>query len=79
MNETVIVANSFETKTAPAMGKFERYLTLWVALCFIAGIALGQVIPAVFRAIGAATVQFNSYAAGLIVLATAPCTARVLV
>jgi hypothetical protein len=33
MNETVIVANSFETKTAPAMGKFERYLTLWVALC----------------------------------------------
>ena len=45
MSETVIVANNAETKTAPAMGKFERYLTLWVALCFIAGIALGQVIP----------------------------------
>ena len=56
MSETVIVANNSETKTAPAMGKFERYLTLWVALCFIATIALGQVIPAVFRAIGAATV-----------------------
>jgi ACR3 family arsenite transporter len=32
------------------------YLTLWVALCIIAGIGLGQAIPAVFRAIGAATV-----------------------
>ena len=45
MNETVIVANSFETKTAPAMGKFERYLTLWVALCIIVGIGLGQLMP----------------------------------
>ena len=38
------------------MGLFERYLTLWVALCIIAGIALGQAVPAVFHAIGAATV-----------------------
>lgn len=41
---------------APAMGLFERYLTLWVALCIVAGIVLGQLTPAVFRAIGAATV-----------------------
>ena len=32
------------------------YLTLWVALCIIAGIVLGQTMPAVFHAIGAATV-----------------------
>ncbi|MGC1864047.1 MAG: ACR3 family arsenite efflux transporter [Methylocystis sp.] len=38
------------------MGVFERFLTLWVALCIIAGIVLGQTMPAVFRAIGAATV-----------------------
>ncbi|MGA8172372.1 MAG: ACR3 family arsenite efflux transporter [Methylocystis sp.] len=38
------------------MGLFERYLTLWVALCIVAGIALGQAVPAVFHAIGAATV-----------------------
>ena len=44
------------TAKAPAMNLFERYLTLWVALCIIAGIALGQAVPAVFRAIGAATV-----------------------
>ncbi len=41
---------------APAMGLFERYLTLWVALCIIAGIALGQAVPGVFHAIGTATV-----------------------
>jgi arsenite transporter len=32
----------------------ERYLTLWVALCIVAGIALGHVMPAAFQAIGAA-------------------------
>ena len=30
---------------APSMGVFERYLTLWVALCIVAGIALGQLLP----------------------------------
>jgi len=34
------------------MNLFERYLTLWVALCILAGIALGQVFPGLFRAIG---------------------------
>lgn len=41
---------------APAMGAFERYLTLWVALCIIAGIVLGHVVPAPFQMLGAATV-----------------------
>ncbi|PYF10732.1 hypothetical protein C8J30_104211 [Rhodobacter viridis] len=35
------------------MSLFERYLTLWVALCIGAGIALGQLFPSVFRVIGA--------------------------
>ncbi|AJP47586.1 arsenic transporter [Rugosibacter aromaticivorans] len=34
------------------MRVFERYLTLWVALCIVTGIALGQGLPDVFRAIG---------------------------
>ncbi|OIQ89366.1 sodium bile acid symporter family protein [mine drainage metagenome] len=34
------------------MGFFERFLTLWVALCIVAGVALGQVFPAPFEAIG---------------------------
>lgn len=29
------------------IGFFERYLTIWVALCIIAGIAIGQWIPAI--------------------------------
>ncbi len=38
------------------MSTFERYLTLWVALCIVVGIALGHVMPGVFHAIGAAEV-----------------------
>lgn len=34
------------------MGVFERYLTVWVALCIVIGIALGQFLPGAFRAIG---------------------------
>jgi ACR3 family arsenite transporter len=36
----------------PAIGFFERWLTLWVALCIVAGIALGQLAPAPFQALG---------------------------
>jgi ACR3 family arsenite transporter len=35
-----------------AMSVFERYLTVWVFLCIVAGIALGQTLPGVFQAIG---------------------------
>jgi ACR3 family arsenite transporter len=38
------------------MSTFERYLTLWVALCIVAGIALGHVVPGFFHAVGAAEV-----------------------
>lgn len=43
--------------TAPArpsasLGIFERYLTLWVALCIVAGIVLGGIAPAPFRLLG---------------------------
>lgn len=38
------------------MSTFERYLTVWVGLCIIAGIALGQIMPGVFHAIGAAEI-----------------------
>ena len=38
------------------MSTFKRYLTLWVALCIVAGIALGHVLPGAFHAIGAAEI-----------------------
>ncbi|MCA8097344.1 ACR3 family arsenite efflux transporter [Burkholderia contaminans] len=31
---------------------FERYLTVWVALCIVAGIVFGQALPGLFQAIG---------------------------
>lgn len=34
------------------MSVFERYLTVWVFLCIVTGIALGQFLPGVFQAIG---------------------------
>lgn len=39
------------TVAAPtsAIGFFERYLTVWVALCIVAGIMLGKIFPAQFQ------------------------------
>jgi ACR3 family arsenite transporter len=34
------------------MNPFERYLTLWVALCIVTGVVLGQFFPGLFQAIG---------------------------
>ncbi|MFZ9053511.1 MAG: ACR3 family arsenite efflux transporter [Woeseiaceae bacterium] len=34
------------------MGTFERYLTVWVFVCIIAGIGLGQTFPDTFQAVG---------------------------
>ncbi len=38
------------------MSTFERYLTVWVALCIIVGIALGHFFPSVFHVIGSAEI-----------------------
>ena len=35
----------------PAISTFERYLTVWVFLCIIVGIGLGQMLPGVFQSI----------------------------
>lgn len=36
------------------MSVLERHLTIWVALCILAGIALGHFLPGLFRTIGTA-------------------------
>jgi ACR3 family arsenite transporter len=38
--------------TGSGMGFFERYLTVWVFLCIVAGITLGSLLPAPFQFIG---------------------------
>jgi ACR3 family arsenite transporter len=69
MSEAIVTAPG----KAPSMGTFERYLTLWVALCIIVGIGLGQFVPGVFHALGTATVaQINLPVAGLVWLMVIP-------
>jgi ACR3 family arsenite transporter len=55
------------------MSTFERYLTLWVALCIVAGVALGHFMPGVFHVIGVAEVaKVNLPVAALIWLMIVP-------
>jgi ACR3 family arsenite transporter len=41
-----------QARLGASMSVFERYLTIWVFLCIVTGIALGQVFPDIFRTIG---------------------------
>jgi arsenite transporter len=60
------------------MSFFERYLTLWVALCIIAGIALGHLLPGTFQLIGAAEIaRVNLPVAVLIWLMIIPMLLRI--
>jgi len=60
------------------MSVFERYLTLWVALCIVAGIALGHAFPALFHAIGSLEVaKVNLPVAALIWLMIIPMLIRI--
>jgi ACR3 family arsenite transporter len=60
------------------LSRFERYLTLWVALCIVAGIALGHLMPGVFQAIGAAEIaKVNLPVAALIWLMIVPMLIRI--
>jgi len=49
------------------MSFFERYLTLWVFLCIVAGIALGQVTPTLFQAIGHMEIAQVNLPVGLLI------------
>jgi ACR3 family arsenite transporter len=49
------------------MSLFERYLSLWVALCIVAGITLGHVHPELFQAVGAAEVAHVNLPVALLI------------
>ena len=52
---------------ASSMSVFERFLTVWVLLCIVAGIALGQFAPGVFQAIGRMEVAQVNLPVGLLI------------
>ena len=49
------------------MSSFERYLSVWVAACIVAGIALGQFAPDVFQAIGRMEIAQVNLPVGLLI------------
>jgi ACR3 family arsenite transporter len=49
------------------MNVFERYLTVWVFLCIVVGIGLGQMSPEVFQAIGRLEVAKVNLSVGLLI------------
>lgn len=64
---------SSTTQTAPAqcprpgMNVFERYLTLWVFLCIVLGVTLGQLMPALFQTIGRLEVAQVNLPVGILI------------
>ncbi|RWP01260.1 MAG: ACR3 family arsenite efflux transporter [Mesorhizobium sp.] len=64
--------------TRPGIGFVEKYLTVWVALCIIAGIALGHLLPGAFGAIASAEIaRVNIPVAVLIWMMIVPMLLRV--
>ena len=62
----------------PGISRFERYLTVWVALCIVTGIALGHFFAPLFQLIGRAEVaQVNLPVAVLIWLMIIPMLMKV--
>ena len=60
------------------MSTFERYLTVWVALCIVVGIALGHFLPTVFQVIGSAEIaKVNLPVAALIWLMIIPMLTKI--
>ncbi len=49
------------------MSVFERYLTVWVLLCIVVGIALGQFLPLVFQAVGRMEIAKVNLPVGLLI------------
>ena len=52
---------------ATRMSVFERYLTVWVLLCIVAGVALGQLLPHVFQRIGGLQIANVNLPVGLLI------------
>ena len=49
------------------MSLFERWLSLWVALCIVVGVAVGQFFPALFQALGRMEVAQVNLPVGLLI------------
>jgi ACR3 family arsenite transporter len=64
---SALCETTLKKSAALPMRVFERYLTLWVFLCIVVGIALGQFFPAAFQAIGRMEVAQVNLPVGLLI------------
>jgi ACR3 family arsenite transporter len=63
-----VTASAAAMAPAPApMNRFERYLTVWVLLCIVAGVVLGQLLPGPVQAIGGMEVAKVNLPVGLLI------------
>ena len=65
MNTGANMAGS--ASVASALSGFERYLSVWVALCIVAGITLGQLAPGLFQDVGRLEVAQVNLPVGLLI------------
>ena len=61
------VAAAASVPPRPAIGFFERYLTIWVALCIVAGVALGQLLPEFFQGVASLEVATVNLPVGVLI------------
>ncbi|RRH80189.1 ACR3 family arsenite efflux transporter [Variovorax beijingensis] len=61
------MATAQTVNVSSPIGFFERYLTIWVALCIVVGIALGQWLPGVFRGIASLEVAKVNVPVGVLI------------
>jgi len=60
-------AHEADQSLTHGMSIFERYLTLWVLICILVGVALGQFFPLAFQAIGAMELAKVNLPVGLLI------------
>jgi len=56
-----------QEKSTHTMSIFERYLTVWVGLCIVGGIILGQLLPALFQVVGRMQIAQVNLPVGLLI------------
>ncbi|MDH0863683.1 ACR3 family arsenite efflux transporter [Mitsuaria sp. GD03876] len=64
---TIATLKPAATVAKPAISFFERYLSVWVGLCIVVGVALGQLFPGAFKAIASLEVAQVNIPVGLLI------------
>jgi ACR3 family arsenite transporter len=67
MSLVPVVAGAAGSASTSTMGRFERYLTVWVALCIVLGVAIGQSFPALSQAVGRMEIARINLPVGLLI------------